>query len=851
MADSRESVILDVKLDAGKVAADLESVTREVTNLRVSQKMLDKDLKDGNITFAEYDKQTLQIKDKLSWLQKEQKGLSATTKLLTADSREYGDSLNGMRQKLADMQKAYDQMDASMRDSEGGKAFLDAIREQSDAVKDLEANTGRAQRNVGNYPKAWADAVPAFSKVEQMLGKMGVSMESLSTKGGKAFDGLGQSVKNFGKAFITPPIVIITAVVGAVMLVFDKLREAFKKNDDAMTALQRGMSAFQPIVTAVGKAFDSLASAIGKAVEWTAKAVTSVLNLIPAYKEAAKAADDLVVAQDRLQDSERAYTVENAQRSRDIARLRAESAESKDLAARDAKLKEAMALERKDLAEKKRITAERLRLLEAEAKKNNDTSDEMKDKIAQARAAMYQAEEAYYTGVKKLQREMNSVQQATIREEEEKRKAAAEEAKRKAQEAAAERKRVAEENKRAAAERKAERERRAKEQADFERAQAQTSADIQRQAEDFALSLIEDEGARKIAARRLQGEREIAELKTRLATDKTLTEEAQAQLAIIIKGKQEQLDAELLKMADDAANAKTEAEYKSEQERAQRILELRAELAADGSEEEMRLQQELLDAKMQQELENTELTEEEKQLIRETFAQKREQLDKDYHDNLVKQAQDAKEAYRDALMNTAKDASNAFGAMSDLLSQYGEDSEKAQKASKAFGIAKIITDQAMSIADTAKAITAAVAGATEAAASTGPAAPFVLGGYIASMVGAVLGAVASVASSIGQAKQLMASDKKDAGKFESGGVVGGTSYTGDRLIAHVNSGEGIYNTRQANNLLQEIANNPIRGGFDYEAMAAAVAALPAPVLNYNEFTSFEGRVATYNEIASI
>ena len=258
---------------------------------------------------------------------------------------------------------------------------------------------------------------------------------------------------------------------------------------------------------------------------------------------------------------------------------------------------------------------------------------------------------------------------------------------------------------------------------------------------------------------------------------------------------------------------------------------------------------------MAQELENVELSEEEKYLIRETFAQKAEELDKQYHDNLVKQAKDARKAYAEQLKSTAQSASQAFGAMSDLLSQYGEENEEAAGAAKAFGIMQIITDQAIAIADTAKAITAAVAGATAAAASTGPAAPFVLAGYIAAMVGAVIGAVASVTSTIMQAKQLMSGAEKDAGKFATGGVVGGSSYAGDKLIAHVNSGEGIYTGTQANNLLQEIANNPARGGFDYgqmtEAMVAAVAAQPAPVMVYQELRDFEQKVSTFDELAKI
>jgi hypothetical protein len=118
----------------------------------------------------------------------------------------------------------------------------------------------------------------------------------------------------------------------------------------------------------------------------------------------------------------------------------------------------------------------------------------------------------------------------------------------------------------------------------------------------------------------------------------------------------------------------------------------------------------------------------------------------------------------------------------------------------------------------------------------------------------VIGAIGSIASTIAQAKQLMASTgNKDAGKFATGGVVGGSSYSGDKLIAHVNSGEGIYTGTQANNLLQEIANNPVRGGYEQMAgaLADAVAALPAPVMVLKELQDFEQEVSTFNEIASV
>lgn len=840
MAESRESTILDVKLDAGKVAQDLQDLITRIAALKAQQKSLNEEIKAGNDVDGKYAEQLLRVKDQLAWTEKQAKGLSATTKLLNADTLTYSDSLNGERQKLSDMQKAYDQLDRAQRESEGGKAFLEAIQAQSDAVKGLEEDTGRAQRNVGNYSKSIIDAIPIGGKFGTML--KDVAGGAVASGGG--FKAMANAIKlamTAGLKFLATPIGLVLAAialaVGALIKSFKEVAKAFKKNDDAMTALTKAFAIFKPIGEAIGAVFNKIAKGLAAVATAASNAVSWIVGkLAPGYKKSADEAQALVQAQDDLEEAERQYTENSARRNRDISALRSEAMDKEKHTAEERKalMAKAIELEKANLEEEKKIKAEQLRILEETARRERDTSDETKNKIAQARADMYNAEQSYYNGVRELQEKMNSFNQEI---ENEKAKAAEEERKKRED---ARKKREAD----------------AKAAEDAERARQENARKIAQEAEDFAISLIEDETARTIAQRKIQGEREIEELQKRLETEKNLTQESREQLAQLIKDKQVALDAELEQMATDAANAKTEEELKAEQEKAMRILEYKRELAESGSEEELAIQKQILDAQMAQALENTELEEEEKYLIRETFKKKAEELDKQYHDNLVKQAQDARAAYKESLMATAKSASDAFGAMSDLLGEYSEQSEEAAAAQKAFGIAKIIVDQATSIADTAKAITAAVAGATEAAAAGGIAAPFLIAGYIASMVGAVLGAVASVAGSFVQAKQIIqgADTEKDAGKYAGGGTIPGTSYTGDKLIAHVNSGEGIYTGTQANNLLQEIANNPLRGGASEEmaaAMAAAVAALPAPVVVYKELQEFGQKVSTFDELAKI
>ena len=143
-----------------------------------------------------------------------------------------------------------------------------------------------------------------------------------------------------------------------------------------------------------------------------------------------------------------------------------------------------------------------------------------------------------------------------------------------------------------------------------------------------------------------------------------------------------------------------------------------------------------------------------------------------------------------------------------------------------------------------------MAGAAAAAAATGPAAPIMLGVYQAQMVGQVLALVASVASTIVQAKQVFA--QADAQKFATGGIVGGNSYTGDKINARLNSGEMVLNKESQQRLFDAISGQGDGSlGINYEMLAAAMAAQPAPVLVYTELEQFGQKVATINEIASV
>jgi hypothetical protein len=89
----------------------------------------------------------------------------------------------------------------------------------------------------------------------------------------------------------------------------------------------------------------------------------------------------------------------------------------------------------------------------------------------------------------------------------------------------------------------------------------------------------------------------------------------------------------------------------------------------------------------------------------------------------------------------------------------------------------------------AQSISASIAGATAAGAATGPASIFTTPSFIATAVSGVIAAFAAIP------------------RFETGGIVGGQSFYGDKILARVNSGELILNNSQQKALYGQLNQN--------------------------------------------
>ena len=878
---NEDRIIIEVEVNAGKSAEDLANVRSRVDALKEAQKLLKKEmkelqsvqLKNGQLsndeakTLAELNRQYADNAAELKELTAQEKVYTAQIQIATQNDRKFGDSIIELGAQLAQLKNEYRSLSKEQRESDAGKVLQKQIADLDAQVKQFDYSLGDHQRNVGNYTSALLGLNGNVAKVAALFqGGFSNGIKTATT-----------ALKSFAKTLLTTPLGWILAGVAAVVKVFQQLREAFKRNDEAGTALSVALSRLQPIITFVREAFNALAKSVATVVGWVTKAATAVLNLIPAYRDAAAAAAEVVTAQDRLEDSRREFAKNEAERDRQIAELRKKAISDEKMTAKEREeiYKQIDELSRKNMEERKRIAAENYRILQQQAKQEGDTSDVMKDKLAQAYAEMIKAQTEYLTETTRI-----SSRQRQAREEQ---------------------KKEAEAQRQAA--------RQAAQQAEQERkARLKAQQDELRALEDLQIEAIKDEAQRARAEMNTAYDRRIEDLRQRLKDEKNLTVQARdainQQIALLERQQAErlaQLDNERIeeqrKRANEIAQATidariaaiedaTEREIKAEEVSAKRKVDaLKKRLEEEKNltiEERANIEEQIAISTAESERKIAEITARARaEAVKKSFAGMQQEMENELARNLQKAGEDAAEiadaeiaaaqkshdaimalkeeeylsiygsqaAYEaaviesenritearkksgEAIVSQANDIKDVMGkmtsALSDLFEAAAGDSEEYEKFKKAMAI----VDATISLATT---IAAATATSTQGD-------PYTMAVRIATNVAAVTAQFAALI------KALKAATIPSAPTFAQGGIVPGTSYTGDRVSVRANSGEMILTKEQQANLFDLIRAGVPQGGIDYgriaEAVAQGVRDMPQPVLVYREFKRFERDVA--------
>lgn len=876
-----DRILIEVEVNAGESAealavirARMQRLKEETKSLRAEQKAINEAWQQSGELTSEQAKRLKEIAEaeatntaQLKELTAQEKVYTSQIQIATQNDRKFGDSIIELGAQLAQLKQEYRSLSAADREGVAGKKMQKQIADLDAQVKQFDYSLGDHQRNVGNYTSALLGLNGNVAKAAALFqGGLSNGIKTAST-----------ALKSFAKTLLTTPVGWILAGVAAIVKIFGQLREAFKRNDEAGTALQVALARFQPIITGIRKVFEGLAKVVAGIVDGFTKAATAVLNLIPAYREASKAAQDLVKAQDELEERQRQTAVTQAERNKRIAELNKQARGDEKLTAKEREeiYKQIDELSRQNMEDEVKLREQEYNNYVQWMNQQRELDDEALNEKNRLYIAMIQAQTEYLNETTR-----NASREKQAREEQ-------------AKEAEAQRKAAQQAAQQAAAERKA---------------RLKVQQDELRALEDLQIEAIKDEAQRARAEMQTAYNRRIEDLKKRLNEEKNLTATARQaindQIAALERQQAErlaELDAQKLeeqrKRANEIAAATVDARVLAIEDAATREIEaekvaterktaeLRKRLEEEKDltiEERNNINEQIALAEEASEKKIAEITANARaEAVKKAFADMQQELDNETaramqqagenavqladveieaaqkaHDALLalddKQRAalyDSQAAYEAAVIeseNRITEARKKSGeavkaqageiqqtmhaatsALSDLFEAAAGDSEEYEKFKKAMAI----MDATISLATT-------IASAT-AASTAGD--PYTMAIRIAANVAAVTAQFAALIAS------LKSATVPSAPTFERGGIVPGTSYTGDKVTARVNSREMILTQRQQANLFDLIQAGVPSGGIDYDilarAVAAGVAALPAPVLDYAEFTAFGRRVA--------
>lgn len=436
MADvNKETILLEIETNFGDTIQQMATLKTRIDNLKDANRDLEKENKNLIASNKELNKDyaknrsEIEKNEKLIQLNNNEIEKNASViRNLSEQQREYRKevenevkarqenegSIKQMRLQLIELRKEYESLSKEDRESVGGKNMLKDIERQTKAIKELEYQQLDFRRNVGNYADALLNVDPAIAKL--LKGFKDLSGGTMQV--GAAAKNVIPFLKALGaqlKALVMNPVgaVIITIVVA-----FKALKDAIQRNDDAMTSLQAAFKAFSPIAELFRDIMDTIVAVIVEVVNGISTLATSILSLIPSFKESSEAASQWVIEMDNLEEAERQYTVQSAKNAAEVAKLRGKAVESDKYSAEQRKrfLEEAIRLEEEDLQAQLKIAEKKYKLAVEEAERQRDTSDETKNNIAQLEAAYYNAIANTESGLKRLKSQISNFNKEILKE---------------------------------------------------------------------------------------------------------------------------------------------------------------------------------------------------------------------------------------------------------------------------------------------------------------------------------------------------------------------------------------------------------------------------------------------------
>lgn len=550
--------IIEIEVDTDNAIQSLRELGEQVAK---NKTRLDELKKEGKQNSDEFIKLANENKVLTQQMRQTEKQIQNNIKQQKAQE----DSLVQLRAKLANLNKQYDEMSGFDRLGVKGQELQKTIKGLSDQISGLEADTGRYQRNVGNYKSA---------------------LEGLSG----SFKAAGLSTAGFDKSLKllngNPIMLLLTGLV----TVIRNISQAFKNNEENLDRWKIVVAPIGRMVELMSNAMQQFASKILNVVEagksflsWVGTMLERVPRLGDRIKEMNEEMRDSIALEKEahdLRNAHRTEEVEQAKASLESQRLLTKAYDKANYTAKERLdfLRQATKIEqdRADAAEQ--LAKRELELAQQRAaisKNDSKTNDE----LAAKEAAYYQAQqqrEALQTSLKRRESQLLSQIANEEKEIEQQRKKSYEESK-KANEA---------------------------------------RINAMKEAEDAIISLMQEGEEKQIALENSQYKKSKELLEAKLADEKKKHGES-TELYKAYTAQLEAMEQAHEKKLDDIHKAAALETINTEKD----VIARRIELADKGTKEEFDLRRQQLAKTKEAALLNEKLTDEQRLLIEEKYQQ--------------------------------------------------------------------------------------------------------------------------------------------------------------------------------------------------------------------------------------
>ena len=721
------------------------------------------------------------------------------------------------------------------------KAYDSLSREERMAAEGMELQ-GKIKALTGEIKGAEQNTGRFFRNVGNYANGF---MEAFQNMGG-SMAGLKNPMAIVQKGLMAISTTPVIAILGAIVMVIQKVIQSLKSSEKSMHAMTVAMAP----LNAAGRLMQKVMEKLGEGIVWVAEKLSEWADKLGLITDAMKEEQQLAKDNIALQLREREVSQQNADSQLKIAELKAKSADKLKYSAKEraAFLEQALAEEDAIAKRELEISQERYRILQQESQLAENSTEE-NEELARAYVEMRNAETSYFNKSRELTAQLTEA-----------RKQEAEEAVR------------------------------------IKKEQFQKELELARQVVDAELSLMKQNVIQLQASEKARHDRAIEDLNLQLnAANLTAKQKESINRLIELEEQRHQQNMETIRLEEEEAAHQAEIGW----------LDMEIELAAERSDELLKLKKERLEQERQLELVGIKEGSEAEELILRRYQKREEELVREHNNTLLQYSQDliakewenkinaaanqgqqtlqleveaakarldalhqlegesdadfkarqlaAEREYIDAKKNLADyelsieqakyDAlANMLGGLSKVFEAFGEENEKLAKAGKILALGEIAVN-------TGKAIAAGVAQAS----ATGP-----WPANLAAIATTVTTVLANIAAAVKSVKSA---------KFATGGLVTGPgSGTSDSIHARLSNGESVMNAKTTsmfgpllstlNQAGGGIAFNPGLGGQreGYDFLASAVAAGMERVnlhVGVDEITRVQDRVAKIKDISTI